>query len=295
MNRVAPSVAVGTPDVVRRRTRAAELGRKGLAHLFLIVGTLCMVIPMLWLISTSLKAEGSIFTYPPQWIPQPIMWDNYVKVFLVEPFALYLGNSLIYAALSTVGQLLTCSMAAYAFARLRFPGRHVIFVALLVTLMIPSQVTVIPTFVIMKYLGWIDSIRPLIIPNWAGGAFGTFLLRQFFLSIPADLMDAAKIDGSNYYGIYARIFMPLAGPALATLGVFTFMWTWNDLFGPLIYLNSPSKYTVSIGLAFFQSVHYSEWSLLMAGSMISVVPILVLYMAAQKYFVQGIATSGLKR
>jgi multiple sugar transport system permease protein len=233
--------------------------------------------------------------YPPRWIPNPFEWDNYTKVFQVEPFALYLGNSFVYAGLSTLGQILTCSMAAYAFARLRFPGRGVIFMALLATLMIPGQVTVIPTFIIMKYLGWIDSVKPLIIPNWAGGAFGTFLLRQFFLSIPGELMDAAKIDGCNFYGIYARIFMPLAGAALATLGVFTFMWSWNDLFGPLIYLNTPSKYMVSIGLAFFQSVHYNAWALLMAGSIISLVPIVVLYMAAQKYFVQGIATSGLKR
>jgi len=291
---VTRTATITATKAQRKQVRAMTLLRKGLAHAVLFIGAVTMVIPMLWMISTSLKDEGTIFTYPLHWIPNPIVWGNYARLFQVEPFALYLGNSFVYAVLATIGQLLTCSMAAYAFARLRFPGRNLIFMALLATLMIPDQVTIIPTFIIMKYLGWVDSLKPLIIPGWAGGAFGTFLLRQFFLTIPSELMDAAKIDGCSFYGIYARIFMPLAGPALATLGVFTFMWSWNDLFGPLIYLNTPSKYTVSIGLTFFQSVHYNSWALLMAGSIVSLVPIIILYVVAQRYFVQGIATTGLK-
>ena len=283
----------------RRRTRhparLPAVGKRLAAHLVLLTGSITMVLPFAWMVSTALKGDQALMTYPPQWIPNPIAWHTFIEVFQVQPFSRYLGNSFFYALLATLGQLATCSMAGYAFARLRFPGRGTLFIMLLASLMIPYQVTMIPVFVIMKYLGWVDTFKPLVVPNWVGGAFGTFLLRQFFLSIPSELMDAAKIDGSDYYMILARIYLPLAGPALATLGVFTFMWAWNDLLGPLIYLNSPWNYTVSIGLAFFQSRRYTIWGQMMAAALISLVPIIVLFLLAQKYFVQGIATTGLRR
>jgi multiple sugar transport system permease protein len=281
--------------IVRPKIRWTNVGKRVAAHGLLLAGSLTMILPFLWMLSTALKGEKALLAYPPQLIPNPLIWQTFLEVFQVQPFDLYLRNSFFYAFLSTLGQLVTCSMAAYAFARLRFRGRDLLFILLLASLMVPYQVTMIPVFVIMKFLGWIDTYNALIIPNWAGGAFGTFLLRQFFLTIPSELMDAAKIDGSNYYGILGRIYLPLAGPALATLGIFTFMWSWNDLLGPLIYLNSPDHYTVSIGLAFFQSRRYTIWGQMMAGALISLAPITILYLVAQKYFVQGIATTGLRR
>lgn len=273
-----------------------EYARKLAAHLFLLLGGSGMLIPFLWMISTSLKRPGMVFTFPPQWIPRPAYWSNYVLVFQLTPFARYLGNTAVYAVLATIGQLLSCSLGGFVFARLRFPGKNLIFLSLLATMMVPYQVTMIPTFMLFRTLGWLDSYRPLIVPAFTGGAFGVFLLRQYFLTVPFELVDAAKIDGAGWLTIYWRVFLPLAMPALATLGVFSFMNAWNDLLGPLIYLNSTGKYTVSIALAFFQGQHKVEWSALMAASIMSLVPVLVLYFAgAQKYFVQGIATVGIKR
>ena len=271
-------------------------GRKIAAYIFLILGGTGMFIPFLWMVSTSLKRPGSVFTYPPRWIPRPPCWTNYLLVFQLTPFARYMGNTATYATLATVGQLLSCSLGGFVFARLRFPSRNLIFLALLATMMVPYQVTMIPTFILFKTLGWLDSYNPPIVPAFTGGAFGVFLLRQYFLTIPFEVVDAAKIDGAGWLTIYWRIFLPLAMPALATLGIFSFMAAWNDLLGPLIYLNSMGKYTVSIALAFYQGQHKVDWSTLMAASIISLTPVLILYFAgAQKYFVQGIATVGIKR
>jgi multiple sugar transport system permease protein len=255
-----------------------------------------MVLPFVWMVSTSLKDAGQAFAFPPRWIPAPFVWDNYPSIFRSTPFALFLWNSFVVSGMSTVGQLLSCSMAGFAFSRLRWPGRDLLFLLLLATIMIPFHITIIPVFVIMKKLGWINTFLPLILPNFLGGAFGTFLMRQFFLTLPGELADAARIDGCSWRGIYWRIFLPLAKPALATLAVFTFMAAWNDLLGPLIFLNSMEKYTVSIGLTFFQGQHEATfWPQLMAASLVSISPLIVLYVSAQKYFIQGIATSGLNR
>jgi multiple sugar transport system permease protein len=191
-------------------------------------------------------------------------------------------------------KLLSASFAAYAFARLKFPGRDFLFLTLLATMMVPDQVTVIPQFIIMRAVGWTDSHNALIVPRFLGSAFGTFLLRQFFLTIPDELEDAARVDGASRFSIYWRIFLPLAKPALATLAVFTFMGAWNDLTGPIIYLSSKSQMTLTVGLTMFRGVHETKWHLLMAGTVISILPILVVYAAAQKYFVQGITMTGIK-
>jgi multiple sugar transport system permease protein len=265
-----------------------------LAYIFITLGALTMVIPFLWMISTALKEPGQIFSMPPVWIPKPIVWTNFTRAWSSLPFGLFSMNSFKVSILGTVGTLVSCSWAAYAFARLRFPFKNVLFTLILATMMIPGQITMIPVFVIMKYLGWYDTHFPLWVPHFFGSAFGTFLLRQFFMALPAELDDAAKIDGCNPLQIYYKIFLPLSKPALATLGVLTFLSSWNSLLGPVIYLKTIEKFTLMIGLSFFQGQYFTDYSLLMSGSLISLLPIILLYIVAQKYFVQGIALTGIK-
>lgn len=281
----------------RRKTRLGQLLRWCwllLTHALLAFGALIMIVPFVWMLSSSLKPEGDIFLFPPTWIPHPILWGNYAETVQDVPFGQFAVNSVDIAVLSTIGQVISCAAAAYCFARMRFPGRDAIFLILLATLMVPYQVTMIPVFLIMRSLGWVNTILPLTVPAFLGGAFGTFLLRQFFLSIPSDLEDAARMDGAGDFSIFARIFVPLSKPALATLGVFVFLSRWNDLLGPVIYLNDVNKMTIPVGLTFFQGEYATSWHLLMAGSLISLAPIIVLYAVAQRYFVQGIVMSGIK-
>jgi multiple sugar transport system permease protein len=278
----------------RTRLRQRDRLATGTLHLVLILVSIVMAAPLLWTLGTSLKQPGVISTYPPQWIPNPVDWDNYRQLFLQLPMGLFLLNSFKIATIATIGQVISCAMAAFAFARLRFPARNLLFFILLATLMVPTHVTLIPTFFIMRWLGWIDTHWALTVPWWMGGAFGTFLLRQFFLTIPTELMEAAKIDGAGYWRIFWRIYMPLSGPALATLAVFTFMGSWNNLLGPLIFLNSMEKMTVTLGLTLLQGQYYSQWTLLMAGAIVSVIPTLIVFFMAQKYFVEGIVRAGLK-
>jgi len=277
-----------------RRARRGRLLGDTLAYLLLGVGALAMAVPFLWMISTAVKPEGEVFLFPPQWIPSPILWSNFSEATDKFPFINASLNSLLVASLNTLGQLFSCTLAAFAFARYRFPGRNAIFAVLMATLMIPGAVTLIPIFVIMKNLGWIDTLYPLIVPSFTGGAFGTFLLRQFFLSIPTEYDDSARLDGASSTRVLRSIYVPLAKPALATLAVFTFMGAWNDFITPLIYLSTPEHMTLTVGLSYFQGQYNTQWNLMMAATLISVAPILVLYAVAQKYFVQGIAASGLK-
>lgn len=253
-----------------------------------------MIIPFLWMLSTALKEPGQVFTMPPQWLPKPVVWSNFTRAWSSLPFAIFTTNSFKIAILSTFGTLLSCSWAAYAFARLKFPGKDPLFAIILSTMMIPGQITMIPIFIVMKFLGWYDTHLPLWVPSFFGSAFGTFLLRQFFASLPVELDEAAKIDGCNPFQIYLRIYLPLSKPALATLGVLTFLSNWNNLLGPVIYLKTIEKFTLMIGLSFFQGQYTTDYSLLMAGSTISLLPIILLYIIAQKYFVQGIALTGIK-
>ena len=261
----------------------------------LVTGALVMFLPFLWLVSTSLKEQRQIFVYPPQWIPDPIRWQNYPEALTALPFARYTLNTLIITSLTMIGVLLTSSLCAYGFARLRFPGRDLIFMVLLSTLMLPYAVIMIPQYIMFKYLGWIDTYLPLIVPFWfGGGIFNVFLLRQFFRTIPADLTEAARIDGASELRIYWQIMLPLAGPALAVVAIFTFINTWNDFLGPLIYLSSQAKYTMALGLASFKGLYATQWHYLMAASTVMVIPIIVLFFLAQRYFVQGIVMTGTK-
>jgi multiple sugar transport system permease protein len=276
----------------------AKLIRQLIATLFqyilLIAIGLLFIWPFAWMASSSLKASSEVFTIPIQWLPSVPKWENYAEVLREMPFGRFILNSLLVATLTTVGQLGTCSLSAYGFSRLRFPGRDVIFMVLLSTMMIPYEATLIPIYLIMFKIGLIDKLAALWLPSFFGGAFGTFLLRQFFMTVPTDLEDAARIDGCNRFDIYRRIFLPLSKPALATLGVFVFMGSWNDLLGPVVFLNHIQNFTLSIGLTAFQGYYVTEWHLLMAASMISVVPILVIYAFTQRYFVEGITLTGIK-
>jgi len=262
-----------------------------LSHTLLLAGSVVMVVPFLWMVSTSLKSPGQIFTYPPQWIPDPVVWENYVEAVTIMPFGRFFLNSLIQATGVTVLQLLTSSLAAFAFARLRFKGRDALFLLYLATLMIPFHVTLIPNFIVIRLLGWVDTFRALILPP-SFSPFSTFLLRQFFLTIPLELDDAARIDGASSFGIWWRIALPLSKPALATLAIFTFMGQWNNFLWPLVVTNSIEMRTLPVGLSAFQSRYAIQWHLLMAGSTIALVP-LILFLLGQRYFIQGITLTGM--
>jgi multiple sugar transport system permease protein len=280
---------------VAPRTRALRLVNRALLYAALSLGAFLMVVPFLWMVSTSFKTLDQVFAFPPQWIPNPWVFENYVRAMTISPFHLYFLNTAYIAILVTVGQLFTCSLAGYTFARLRFPGRDALFLTYIATMMIPGMVTIIPVFVVMKTLDLVDTHTAVIVPHLAS-AFGTFLSRQFYLTMPAELEDAAKIDGSGYFGIYARIFLPLSKPLLATLGVFVFMGQWNDFFWPLIMLQTQARKTLTLGLMEFRNLAFglAEWHLMMAGAVVALLPILIVFALAQRLFVRGIALSGIK-
>ncbi|MFH0984945.1 MAG: carbohydrate ABC transporter permease [Candidatus Omnitrophota bacterium] len=263
----------------------------------LSVGAVSMAAPFLWMISTSLADAGQVFAenrpWWQEWLPTTFVWQNYVRVWAVVPFAQFFLNSIFVSLCITFGQVVTSSMAAYAFARLNFPGRDRLFFGYLATMMIPGAVTMIPVFILLRHFGWIDTYKALILPG-IFTAYGTFMLRQFFLTLPKDLEDAAKIDGCSYVRIFWHIILPLSKPALATLTTFTFMGSWMNLMWPLIVVNTHTKYTLPVGLAYFQGVHGTDWTLLMAASMMMVLPILIVFLFNQRFFVEGIKLTGIK-
>ncbi|NLG24038.1 MAG: carbohydrate ABC transporter permease [Clostridiales bacterium] len=257
-------------------------------------GALTTLMPFFWMLSSSLMTIAEMFYFPPKWIPNPPQWRNYADTINAMPFLRFTWNTLYISGVGTLGMLLVSSIAAYAFGRMRFPGKEPIFMVLMACMMIPGQVTMIPVFLIMRWLGWVNTPLPLIVPMFFGGAFGIFMLRQFYATIPMELEEAARIDGCGRLRIIFQIMMPLTKPALATLGVFTFMGKWNDLLGPVIYLNDFDKMTLTVGLALFKGQYTTQYNLLMCGAVISMLPILTAYVFAQRYFVQGIVMTGLK-
>ncbi len=252
------------------------------------------LLPLIWMIGASLKEEAKILTIPPTLFPRVPQWHNYADMWRANIFSTLLFNSTKLALLNVGGVLLFSSLAGYGFARLQFAGRDLAFSLLLSTIMIPGIVTLIPQFIIFRNIGWIDTHYPLWVPRVLTPVFGTFLLRQFFKTLPQDLEDAGKIDGASTFGIYWRIMLPQVRPALAAVGVFTFLDSWNDLFGPLIFVNRAELQTLPVGLALFQGEFATQINLLMAAATLTVVPVLVVYFAAQRYFIQGIALTGLK-
>ncbi|MCB0106385.1 MAG: carbohydrate ABC transporter permease [Caldilineaceae bacterium] len=276
--------------------RFLTLINKTITFLILLGAALVFLLPLFWMLSTSLKPKDQIFAYPLVWLPHPPQWENYAEA-LNNPsfkYLLFLQNSLIYAVMSTIGTVVSCAFVAYAFARLRWWGRDFWFVITLSTMMIPYPVTLIPLFLIFRDFGWIGTFKPLIVPSFLGTPFFIFLLRQFFLTIPMDLSDAARIDGAREVGIFWHIILPLTRPALITVALFTFLGSWNDFLGPLIYLNDGSKYTLAVGLAAFRGQYRTQWDLMMAASTVVTVPIVVLFFFAQKRFIQGITLTGMK-
>jgi len=263
------------------------------SHLVLIVGSLIMLFPFIWTVSTSLKAINEVFVFPPMLLGDEIRWENYLKVSERYPFFQFFLNTLKITAIVAVCQLLTSSMAGFVFARLKFKFRDTLFAFYLATIIIPVQVTIIPTFFMMRTYGLTDTHWSLILPGVVS-AFGTFLMRQFFLSIPGALEEAARIDGCNPFMIYWRIFVPLSKPAIATLGIFICIGVWNDFLNPLIFLNTTEKMTLTLGLATMQGLYSTDWPTLMAGTTISLVPIIVVFLLAQDVFVRGVTLSGLK-
>ena len=262
-------------------------------HFVLAPVALFMLTPLLWMLVTSLETVAETRQFPPVIIPSSLHWQNYQAVLLQAPFGRWFLNSTIVTTVCVMGNLLFCSLAGYAFARFRFAGRGIAFFLILATLMVPFQVVMIPTFLIVRSMGQIDTLGALILPNLAS-AFGIFMMRQFFRTLPIELEEAARIDGASRLGVLFNIVLPLSAPALATLGVITFMWTWNDFLWPLITIYSEDKMTLQLGLTTFQGQHQSNTALLMAANVMTMAPILLLFFAAQRWFVRGIATTGLK-
>jgi len=276
-----------------RSVRLGPLLGHVLAHLVLTAGALLMVVPFLWMISTSLKTEDQVFVLPPLWFPSNPVFGNYARLFTEIPFGRYIVNSTFVSVSVMVGELLTSAISAFAFARLTFWGRDKIFAMYLATLMIPFHVRLIPIFLVMKLLGWLDTYYVLIVPQ-IFTVYGVFLFRQFFLNIPQELEDAARIDGCGHLRVLFNVILPLSGPVIATLGVFSFLNTWNDFLWPLVMTSSSDMRVIGVGLAQLQNEYFTLWTLLMSGSVLATLPTLIVFLLAQKYFVQGITISGMK-
>jgi multiple sugar transport system permease protein len=284
-----------------RRARVRRLVRMAQAvpgHLVLIGFGILFGFPMLWMLSSSLKPQQALFSYPPQIISWPLTFDNYTQLFQYFPVARFFLNSLIITTLNVTGTLVSCSMAAYSFSRLHWPGRNKIFALTLATMMLPTQVTMVPLYLIFRSFGWVDTWYPLWVPAWFGVAFYIFLMRQFFLSLPTEIEDAAEVDGAGYIRMFLSIALPLMRPALITVALFAFMNTWNDFVTPLIYIHSTDKMPLALGLQFINStgayVGQSFWGMLMAGAVCATLPMVILFLFLQRYFVRGIVMTGLK-
>lgn len=267
-------------------------------YTILTVGAVCCLLPFVWLLRSAVMSEAQIFTAPPEWWPDPFVWSNFPDALTEVPFATYFGNTMLLEACVIPGTVLTCAVSAFTFSRLRWTGRNVVFGILLTSLMLPYAVTLIPTFVAWQELGFVGTYTPLVVPAWfggaAGGMFTVFLLRQFFLTIPKDLDDAAYIDGASPPRVFWSIILPLSKPALVVVTVFTFIAVWNDFLNPLIYLNDPDTFTLALGLADFKGVYTSQWGYLMAASAAVIAPIILIFFFAQRRLLEGITLTGIK-
>ncbi|MGN9845943.1 carbohydrate ABC transporter permease [Nonomuraea sp. H19] len=285
---VAPAQKLRNP---RRHGRA-------LLYVALLAGAIPTLLPFVWLVRSALMQDSQMFVAPPQWIPSPFQWSNFSEALTTQPFGRYFVNTLVIAVISVLGTVLTCSVAAFSFSRLRWRGRDVVFALLLSGVMLPYAVTLIPTFVMWQELDALDTIAPLTVPSWfagaGGGVFNIFLLRQFFLTIPFELDEAAYIDGASPWRVFWTIVMPLSKPAIIVVTIFTFIGTWNDFLGPLLYLQSEENYTLSLGLASFQSMYLTQWGYLMAASAAVIAPIIALFFFLQRYFIEGVTLTGIK-
>lgn len=296
--KASPSAAgksPGTATTLRRRFADKHIRQYWWVYILLVLFGTVLLAPLAWLVSSSLKTEGQIFAVPPEWIPDPVRWQNYPDVFRRIPFGRGWMNSAIVTILATLGQVVSASLVAFGFARLRFPGRDMLFIVLIATVMIPYHVTLIPTYVLFRELGWLNTFLPLIVPSWFGGSsIYIFLMRQFYMRLSFELDDAARVDGASIWRIFTDIVLPQSKPAVGVVAIFAFLIHWNDFFGPFIYLNSTEKYTLPLMLRLFQSVESTEWAMLMAASVMTAVPCVLLYFVAQRYFIQGVVFTGIK-
>nr|WP_273368369.1 carbohydrate ABC transporter permease [Alicyclobacillus herbarius] len=272
---------------------SSNIGR-ALLHVVLSIGAIVMVAPFVWMVLSSLKTPADIFRIPPTLFPTTWQWSNFPEALSELPFGRAYFNSFYISVLVVGGQLLTCSMAAFAFAKIRFRFRNALFLLFLATMMVPAQVTIVPLFLIMKEFGWLNTSLSLIVPGALFNAFGVFLLRQFFMSIPDEIQEAAIMDGANLWHIYVRIMLPLVRPALSALGVVSFMGSWNNFFYPLVFLNSPNQFTVPVLLNLFKGLYSVNWPDMMAASTVAVIPVLIVYIIGQRYIIEGIAMTGIK-
>lgn len=269
--------------------------KKIVVHAVLIVFCVLFIAPFLWMLSTAVKIPEETFVYPPKWIPSKIVLNNFVYAWTVMPFNTFLKNSLTVTGLGVIGQLISSSLVAYGFARYDFKGRNIIFVIMLATMMIPWDVTAIPLYMEFNWLGWINTLKPLIIPTWFGSAYFVFLLRQFLMGVPKDFEEAARIDGANAFQIYLKIFVPLMTPALVVVGVFQMLNAWNDYLGPLIFLNDQSKYTLTLGLSMFKGPLVGiDMTSIMAITLLICIPPLLVFFVTQRYIIDGISSAGIK-
>ncbi|HZQ99504.1 MAG TPA: carbohydrate ABC transporter permease [Chloroflexota bacterium] len=297
---MASRTIAASPPAARTASRSAakaQLGRGALYALCLVLSVVFMV-PFYWTVVTSFKGPQEIFVFPPTWWPESIRWTNYVQVWQRVPYGTFVVNSAIVTLLDVVGLTLSSALVAYGFARYRFPGRDVLFILTLATIVMPDEVTLVPTFLLFRYINWVDTLLPLIVPHFLGGAFYIFLLRQFFLALPRDLDEAARIDGAGALRILWDVILPLSKPALATAAILAFLQHWNEFLRPLIFLNSTEHFTLPIGIRYFQLLGSQGGEpmiqLLMAASLMMTLPCVVLFFAGQQYFVRGVVMSGLK-
>lgn len=267
---------------------------KVFVYILLVLCSLVFAAPFFWLVTSAVKKPEQLMAYPIHWIPSPVMWSNFSEGWAFRPFSLYLRNTLYVALLSTLGSVVSSSLVAYGITRIDWPGRKALFILLIGTMMLPGQVVMVPLFAMFVKLGWVDTFKPLWVPTFFAGAFYVYLLRGFFLAIPKDLSEAATIDGASEWAIYWRVIMPLARPALATVGLFAFIGAWNDFVGPLIYIVNESNYTLALGLSMFRGQYGTYWHYLLAVSTVVTLPIVVLFFFTQRTFIQGITMTGLK-
>jgi ABC-type glycerol-3-phosphate transport system permease component len=268
--------------------------KTSVSYLLAVIVACLFLLPLFWMISSSLKPNYQVLEYPPRWLPSPIQWSNYPEALTYVPFGRYALNTLLIALMTIVGHVLSCTVVAYGFARLQAPGKDALFVVLLATMMLPYPVTMVPIYVGFKTLGWVNSFLPLIVPAFFGSPFYIFLLRQFFLTLPPELESAARVDGANTPQIIWHVILPISKPAIATVAIFTFQASWNDFLAPLIYLHDQSKYTISLGLSFFRSSYDIRWGYLMAASLVTMLPVILVFFFAQRLFIEGITFTGMK-
>jgi multiple sugar transport system permease protein len=288
------ATALSTRTQYSTSFRVLRAARRLLLYGFLIFASLIFLVPLFWQVTASLKEQGQVFAYPPQWIPDPWMWVNYPEAMRRAPLWQWLGNTAYITLVASFGNVVVASMVGFGFARLRFPGRDLLFIVLLSTMMLPAHVTLIPRFIMFKEFGWYDNFNPMIIPSWfGGGAANVFLVRQFYLTIPRDMDEAAKIDGCSNWGVWWRILVPLSYPVIVAIGIFSVLEHWNEFLNALIFLQTDAIKTLSVGLRRFINPYDASWHITMAASMWLTVPVIALFFIGQRYFIKGIAMSGI--